>query len=129
MGLANLKYIDSIGKKRKEITERYDEKLQNLKARRPVWHQNSKNNFAYYPIIFESEELMLKCIEHLKLHEIFTRRYFYPSLAISLPYVESQDLPITEDIAKRVLCLPLYFDLTMEEVDLICRLLLRTQNN
>lgn len=130
MGLANLKYIDAIHQKRKELTERYDEKLKNLKARRPIWHKDSKNNFAYYPIVFESEELMLKCIEHLKLHEIFTRRYFYPSLATSLPYIEEKfDLPVTEDISRRVLCLPLYYDLTFEEVDLICRLLLRIQNN
>ncbi|MFC4164718.1 DegT/DnrJ/EryC1/StrS family aminotransferase [Epilithonimonas zeae] len=130
MGLANLKYIDSIHKKRKEITERYDEKLHNLKAVRPVWHSDSENNFSYYPIVFESEELMLKIIEHLKLHEIYTRRYFYPSLANSLPYVKSEsNLPITEDIAKRVLCLPLYVDLTLEEVDMISRLMLRIQNN
>jgi len=130
MGLANLKYIDSIHKKRKEITERYDEKLHNLKAVRPVWHSDSENNFSYYPIVFESEELMLKIIEHLKLHEIYTRRYFYPSLANSLPYVKSEsNLSITEDIAKRVLCLPLYVDLTLEEVDMISRLMLRIQNN
>lgn len=129
MGLANLKYIDHIHQKRKALTLRYDEKLKNLKAVRPVWHQESENNFAYYPIVFENEELMLKCIEQLKLHEIFTRRYFYPSLATSLPYVEKQNLPITDDIAKRVLCLPLYYDLTFEEVDLIARHLLRIQNN
>ena len=129
MGLANLKYIDVIHKKRKALTERYDEKLKNLKAVRPVWHSLSENNFSYYPIVFESEALMLKCIEFLQLHEVFTRRYFYPSLAASLPYVEQADLPVTDDIASRVLCLPLYYDLTFEEVDLICRLLLRTQNN
>lgn len=130
MGLANLKYIDSINKKRKELTKEYDHKLQNLKATRPIWHQDSENNYSYYPIVFESEELMLKIIEHLKLHEIFTRRYFYPSLSHSLPYVKSEsNLPVTEDIAKRVLCLPLYYDLTLEEVDLISRLMLRIQNN
>jgi dTDP-4-amino-4,6-dideoxygalactose transaminase len=130
MGLANLKYIDSIHKKRKELTKEYDEKLRNLKAVRPVWHKHSENNYSYYPVIFESEELMLKIIEHLKLHEIFTRRYFYPSLSHSLPYVKSDSyLPVTEDIAKRVLCLPLYYDLTLEEVDMISRLMLRIQNN
>lgn len=129
MGLSNLRFIENIHNKRKELTRRYDEKLKNLKARRPIWHKGSENNYAYYPVIFDSEELMLKCMEHLKLHEIFTRRYFYPSLAKVLPYVEPQDLPITEDIAKRVLCLPLYYDLTLEEVDMICRHLLRVQNN
>jgi len=129
MGLANLKYLEAIHQKRKELTARYDEKLKNLKARRPIWHSASENNFAYYPLVFESEALMLQCVELLKLNEIFTRRYFYPSLAQSLPYVKPQVLPVTGDIAQRVLCLPLYYDLTLEEVDLICRLILRVQNN
>ena len=68
-------------------------------------------------------------MEYLKGQEIFTRRYFYPSLANALPYLEPVQMPITDDIAKRVLCLPLYFNLTVEEVELICRLLLRVQNN
>lgn len=60
MGLANLKYIEHIHKKRKEITKRYDEKLKNLKTVRPIWNKNSENNYSYYPIIFESEELLIK---------------------------------------------------------------------
>lgn len=129
MGLANLQFIDKISEKRKALTERFDEKLKNLKARRPVWHKDSENNYSYYPIVFESEELLLKCVNELQRHEIFTRRYFYPSLATAVPYVEPQHLPITDDISRRVLCLPLYYDLTFEEVDLIVRMLLRTQNN
>ena len=129
MGLANLKYLDLNHKKRMELTERYDDKLRNLKARRPTWHSASKNNYAYYPILFESEELMLKCIDLLKLNEVFTRRYFYPSLSKSLSYLSPRELPVTENIASRVLCLPLYYDLTLEEVDLICRLILIVQNN
>lgn len=129
MGLANLKYIEEINQKRKEITERYDSNLHHLKVQRPLWHNDSQNNFAYYPIVFETEELMLKCIAYLKSNEIFTRRYFYPSLAKSLPYLKVTNLEVTDDSAKRVLCLPLFYDLTIEEVDLICRLLLRVQNN
>ncbi len=129
MGLANLNHIESIIGKRRLISERYNEKLQSLNARRPVWHLSSKNNYSYYPIIFESEELLLRCMNQLQLHEIFTRRYFYPSLANALPYVEKKHLEITEDIARRILCLPLYHDLALEEVDMISRLILRVQNN
>ncbi len=129
MGLANLKFIKEILEKRKLLSKRYDENLKDLKSRRPIWHKNSENNGAYYAIIFESEELLLKSKEFLQLNEIGTRRYFYPSLANSLPYLEAQNYPITDDIAKRVLCLPLFYDLTIEEVDMICRLLLRIQNN
>lgn len=129
MGLTNLAYIEEIHLKRKSLTERFDHNLRNFQARRPQWHKASENNYAYYPLVFENEALMLKCIENLKTKEIFTRRYFYPSLANTLPYLEPQSLAVTDDIAKRVLCLPLYFDLSVEEVDLICRHLLRVQNN
>ena len=71
--------------------------------------------------MFETEELMLKCMKYLQGHEIFTRRYFYPSLATVLPYLKPKKMPITEDVSRRVLCLPLFHDLSLEEVDLICR--------
>ncbi|WP_196888890.1 DegT/DnrJ/EryC1/StrS family aminotransferase [Aureivirga sp. CE67] len=129
MGLANLNYIQDIHEKRKLLTERYDEKLNNLKSVKPLWHNHANKNYAYYPIVFETEELLLKCIETLQKNEIFGRRYFYPSLATSLPYLDTKALDITDDIAKRVYCLPLFYDLTIEEVDWICRFLLRTQNN
>lgn len=129
MGLVNLKYIQQIHNKRKELTERYNDKLKTLKAYRPSWHIESTENYPYYPLVLESEELLLKIKSVLDGNEIFTRRYFYPSLANSLPYLESKDCEVTDAVSKRVLCLPLYYDLTIEEVDLICRLILRTQNN
>lgn len=129
MGLTNLEYIKEIHDNRKRITERYDEKLNGFKAIKPLWHGTGTLNYAYYPIVIESEELLHKCIDSLKLNEIFVRRYFYPSLAKVLPYLEPVEMPVTDDIAKRIICLPLFHDLTLEEVDLICRLLLRIQNN
>lgn len=129
MGLANIPYIETIHNKRKELSERYDLKLKRLKAIKPVWHKDASINHAYYPLVFETEKAMLKTMEYLKGSEIFTRRYFYPSLAKSLPYLSPTEMPITDQIAKKVMCLPLYFNLTSVEVDLICRLMLRIQNN
>ncbi|AZA59063.1 MULTISPECIES: DegT/DnrJ/EryC1/StrS family aminotransferase [Chryseobacterium] len=129
MGLANLKYIHEIHEKRKALASLYDKKLVGLKAEKPVWHPQSEDNFAYYPIILESEELLLKLKRQMDTLEIFTRRYFYPSLASSLPYLPKVEMPVTDDIAKRVMCLPFYYDLTFEEVELISRLMLRIQNN
>ena len=129
MGLANLPYVEAILKQRKTLTERYNLKLKNFKAVQPLRHKNSSCNYAYYPIVFETEALLLKCIEVLKINEIFGRRYFYPSLATCLPYTKQVALEYTDHSSKRVFCLPLFYDLTIEEVDLICRLLLRTQNN
>ena len=129
MGLANLKHTEAIHDQRKKLSECYDKNLKNLKARKVAWHKDANQNYAYYPVVLESEELLLKIKAELDLNEIFTRRYFYPSLASSLPYLPKVEFAITEDISKRVLCLPLYFDLTEEEINYICRLMLRVQNN
>ncbi len=129
MGLVNLKYINQIHEKRKALAKLYDEKLKNLKSVKPLWHSNSEDNYAYYAIVLESEELLLRLKAEMDKFEVFTRRYFYPSLASALPYLPKLELPITEDISKRVLCLPLYYDLTFEEVEFITRLMLRIQNN
>ncbi|PTT13226.1 aminotransferase DegT [Flavobacterium sp. HMWF030] len=129
MGLTNLKYIEDIHEKRKILSDRYDEKLKNYKAIKPSWNKHSTKNYAYYPVVVENEALLQKCIETLKANEIFVRRYFYPSLSNVLPYLEPVSMEITENISARVMCLPLFTDLTVEEVDLICRMLLRIQNN
>jgi len=123
MGLANLKYIDMIHEHRKVLTHSYDERLKDVGARRPIWHSAAKNNFAYYPLIFKSERDMMSTMEYLTAHNVHTRRYFYPSLAMSLPYVEHKNLEITDDISKKVLCLPLYYDLTLQQLDNICELI------
>lgn len=129
MGLANLPFVPEIIEKRRLLTERYNEKLAKFKGVRPVWHKEGTNNYSYYPIVLENEELLKEVQEALKAREIFVRRYFYPSLATTVPYLPNTPLEITDDVARRVLCLPLYFDLDLEEVDLICRLMLRVQNN
>lgn len=129
MGLVNLNYIGKIHDKREELAKYYDNCLVNLNANKPTWHIRATRNYAYYPILLESEELLLKIKTKLDTNEIFTRRYFYPSLASSLPYLPVENLRVTEEVSTRVLCLPLYFDLTKEEIDLMARLMLRVQNN
>lgn len=128
MGLANLDYISDIHQQRKKLTERYDINLKNFTVIKPLWHEKSSSNFAYYPIVFQSEETLLKTIELLKANEIFGRRYFYPSLATSLPYVKNRALKNTDDISARIFCLPLYYDLSFGDVDMICSLILEIQN-
>ncbi len=123
MGLTNLKYIDAIDKKRKMLTARYDELLENTALSRPTWHSASENNGAYYPVIFESETALLKTEVRLKDHNIGTRRYFYPSLASALPYLNAQVFPVTDTISKKILCLPLYYDLNIEDLNLICNII------
>ena len=127
MGLVNLKYVDKILAHRKQACNYYNERLNNLKHQKIKWDCNAGVNYAYYPIILKDEGQVIKSIENLNAHNIFPRRYFYPSLS-TLSYVKNGNTPITDDISKRVLCLPLYFELDKSEIDLICRILIRTQN-
>lgn len=122
MGLCNLRYIDAIISDRKLLSDAYDKDLSGY-IRRPDLTPGTKYNYAYYPIILESEEILLKCMATLTQHEIYPRRYFYPSLS-SLPYVENgRPTPVADDLSRRVLCLPLYSDLGLEAVSHICDLL------
>jgi dTDP-4-amino-4,6-dideoxygalactose transaminase len=78
-------------------------------------------------VIFESEQLMLHVKQYLADHGINTRRYFYPSLN-KLPYHTGADCPISEDISLRVLCLPFYQTLEVQDVERICGLMLDAHN-
>ncbi|NJO92837.1 MAG: DegT/DnrJ/EryC1/StrS family aminotransferase, partial [Chloroflexia bacterium] len=80
MGLCVLPKIDELIAKRKEIFEHYDQALTSLPLRRPTIPQETIYNYAYYPIIFETEEQLLTAKEKLNQENIFPRRYFYPSL-------------------------------------------------
>jgi dTDP-4-amino-4,6-dideoxygalactose transaminase len=128
MGLCNLKYIDEILKARMVTCKTYDDKLATLKAQKITINKNTVWNHAYYPVVFESEKKVLKVIELLNGNWVYPRRYFYPTLS-KLNYVKPQETPIADDIAKRVLCLPLYHGLKEEDIVFIARLLLRVQNN
>jgi dTDP-4-amino-4,6-dideoxygalactose transaminase len=124
MGLCNLKYLQRILDVRRRICERYLSHLQNLPLSFQEIAPETQYNHAYFPIVFESESVMLKALEMFTLNSIYPRRYFYPSLS-KLPYLHGKEAPIAEDIASRILCLPLYHTLSDEEVDMICRLLKR----
>jgi dTDP-4-amino-4,6-dideoxygalactose transaminase len=126
MGLCNLPYIPAILEQRKLLSNRYDEWLRGAAIRRQTISDSCEYNHAYYPVIFDSEAVLLEVVETLNLHGIYPRRYFYPSLS-SLSFLpHRQSTPVCDEIARRVLCLPLYHTLSAEEVDMISRLVLRT---
>jgi len=128
MGVCNLKHIEAILESRRTQCQRYDKLSENLRIEKQQITSDTVFNYAYYPVLFESEEVLLKMIATLNGHEIFPRRYFYPSLS-SLDYVDEYPTPVSDDIAKRILCLPLYHTLGEAEQEMIARLLLRVQNN
>lgn len=127
MGIVNLNYIHAILERRKSLSKQYDELLSDLMLEKQYLNNNSKYNYAYYPVVFESEKVTLKMKSDLEKHKIYPRRYFYPSLS-SLNYVNGQSTPISDDISKRILCLPLYHEISKEDQELISRILLQTQN-
>ncbi|HWB24570.1 MAG TPA: DegT/DnrJ/EryC1/StrS family aminotransferase [Chitinophagaceae bacterium] len=128
MGLCNLKYIDNILSRRKEQWLHYIDLLKGLKVQFLNLTPGSDFNYAYFPIVFESEVALLKSIESLNLQYVYPRRYFYPSLN-TLGYVEYKSCPISESIASRILCLPLFHDMKSADQRMIARVLLRVQNN
>lgn len=127
MGLCNLKHIDQILSKRKELSQHYEMRLNKIEAQFQVIQADTEFNYAYYPVIFRSEEVMLDCMKQLELVQVYCRRYFYPSLS-ALPYIAKVNMPICDSISKRIMCLPLYHTLTSADQDLVVRIILRTQN-
>jgi dTDP-4-amino-4,6-dideoxygalactose transaminase len=122
MGLSVLPYIEHIIKERRHVCEFYDTTLNFSTLKKLKLRPGTEWNYAYYPIMFNSEEELLKTIKRLEKKDIFPRRYFYPSLE-NLPYVDSNSCINAEDIAKKIICLPLFVGLSIESlkeiVDLI----------
>jgi len=122
LGLAVFPYIDEILKKRKLIVEFYNKYLDFNEVKKIKIRDETSWNYSYYPIIFESEEMLLKVMKALNDKQIFPRRYFYPSLN-TIRYTNGKCMPISESIASRILCLPLYHELNFEDLNFICKLI------
>jgi dTDP-4-amino-4,6-dideoxygalactose transaminase len=118
MGLCNLNHADHCLGRRKNLANYYDERLHDLPITRPRIREKTEPNYAYYPVIFENEKKRHKVESYLSKHSIETRSYFRPSLN-KLPYVGDFEVPVSESIAGRVLCLPFYYDLSPDEIELI----------
>lgn len=126
MGLCNLNYVDEILVKRKQDCLYYDQVLNEAGLIKQKIMGDINYNYAYYTVVFPSEEVLLRILKQLELNKIFPRRYFYPSLH-QLDYIQRQyKLPTSESVAKSILCLPLYYDLSREEIDMVSRVILRT---
>lgn len=118
MGLAVFPYMPEIFVARKKVIDHYNEHLDFSKLSKLKIREHTEWNYSYYPVIFQSEEKLLKVESALKENSITPRRYFYPSLN-TIEYVKGQQMPISESIASRVLCLPLYVGLEASEINKI----------
>lgn len=127
MGLALLPKIEHLIEGRRRVSNIYDDKLKDIDLRRPQKTADLEYNYAYYPVVFDSHQRMMDVRSVLMENEIFPRRYFYPSLN-TLEFLDPKlgvSCPISEDIASRVLCLPLYPDLDNQDVERISSLILK----
>ena len=109
MGLCILDDIEQIKQKRKMVLDTYKRELRGL-VQFQEKNKNATENYSYCPVVFKNEGQLLKVQKALNEQKIFPRRYFYPSLD-TLEYIEpKQEMKISRDISKRILCLPIYVD-------------------
>jgi len=131
MGIVNLKYIERGIQRRKKIVETYRENLKNIEGIRYLEDiKNVKHNYAYFPIIIDENKYgktRNELFEKLKEYNVFSRKYFYPLTSDFECYKDinynEEDLKNSKYISERVITLPLYESLGLEEVKYICNIL------
>jgi dTDP-4-amino-4,6-dideoxygalactose transaminase len=124
MGLTNFNFIEEIFINRKNQSLRYLSNLSASDLKFVKINSNAEYNYAYFPVIFQSEEKMMFAKKVLENSNIYTRRYFYPSLNTVSVFNSNLKMEISEDISRRILCLPLYHTLRDADIDKICEILL-----
>lgn len=131
-GLLQLKYVDSFIERRKVATELYQSLLKDVPGIRFLSDMEGvSHGYSYFPILINEKEYGISrdgLYEKLKENNIFSRRYFYPLISDFEPYRDfpssaKENLPIATQIAKEVLCLPIYVELTESDIHRIVALI------
>lgn len=123
LGLLQLKYISKAIDRRREIDSIYRRHLSKVKGIFcPLLPVDTVYNFAYFPILIEKKYSLSRdeLYERLHQHGVFPRRYFYPLISEfpmyrGLPSASRYNLPVSEGVANKVLCLPIYPALKIED--------------
>ncbi|MCB6587666.1 DegT/DnrJ/EryC1/StrS family aminotransferase [bacterium 210702-DFI.5.13] len=131
MGLCNLGHLDEEIKKRKKVVEHYRERLSNVEGiKLSVVQEGVESNYAYFPVVFDGYKYTRNEIfEKLAEVGISARKYFYPltnsfECYRNYPTAGIDKTPVAQHMALRVLTLPLYADLSIDDVDRICNVIL-----
>ena len=131
MGICNLRHIDQEIQKRRQAFDRYNELLSSVNGITLLEKQvGVKQNFAYYPILIEEKLFGMSregLVEKLAEQKIFVRKYFFPLVSENKEFKKdlTGSTPIAKFFSKNILCLPLYADLALEDVDRICDIILK----
>ena len=127
MGICNLRHVREEIARRRVVAERYWERLGELPgARLSLPQPGVTPNYAYLPVVFEEDEFGAtrdEVYDALMARDIHPRKYFYPLISDYACYAgrfDSSATPVARHVADRVLTLPMYADLALEDVDLIC---------
>ena len=126
MGICNLRHVDGEIEKRRLVDERYRNNLSGKDGIKlnPVY-SDVKRNFAYFPVVFDGAYNRDDIADRLAANGIFARKYFYPLTNNNTCYgFEGDRTPVAESISEKVLCLPMYADLSADDVDRICKIML-----
>lgn len=131
MGLCNLRHLDKEIAKRKKVVERYRERLEGVEGiKLSVIQKDVESNYAYFPVVFDGYKYTRnEVFEKLAEQGIGTRKYFFPltnsfECYRNYPTAGTEKTPVAQHMALRVLTLPLYVDLSLEDVDRICDVIL-----
>ena len=132
MGICNLRHLDDEIAKRKRVTERYREHLTDVEGIKlmPI-QKDVQSNYAYFPVVFDGSHYNRDMV-FAKLAEngIYARKYFYPltnefECYNDYPTADVSNTPVAKRISVNVLCLPMYADLSLEDVDRICGIIIQ----
>lgn len=124
MGLCNLRRLQADIAARRTVHERYVQNLTGLDIALPQPQEGVESNYAYFPVVFDSRETRDAVCAALLQQDIYARKYFYPLISDfeCYPQYHGADVPVARRLADGVVTLPMYPDLAMEDVDLICRI-------
>ena len=127
MGICNLRHIDEEIAKRKAVYSRYIERLSGVSGIKLCETQdNVKPNYAYFPVVFDGYKYNRDEVDKkLRENDIVARKYFYPiTNSFECYNYDVSATPVALDVSKKVLTLPMYADLTLEDIDKVCDVIL-----
>ncbi len=131
MGICNLRHLDGEIAKRKAVVDRYCAHLRNVPGiKLNEVQEGVKSNYAYFPVVFDGYRYTRDTVfEKLAAEGIIARKYFYPltngeACFAGQSFYGTEKTPVADYYSKRVLTLPLYADLALEDVDRICKIIL-----
>jgi len=110
MGLCMLDEMEKIYRKREQIAHRYKEALNGI-VQFQKENIHASQNHSYVPVVFESETALVRVKKALNAQNIYPRRYFYPSLDTLTYITPAQYMPISRELSRKILCLPIFSDL------------------